>query len=396
MRATSFTLIALCALGLLVGCLHGQDECVGCLHGQDECEVGTGHCNGDVAVVCEPPCAEIGCGSSFVEQPCGRVCVEDYGTAFCALSVQKDARCEPDTRSFCDGSRLISCYRDYAVSSGDCAEMERECGETEGHAVCALSSEPDERCGEGSPDASASTCDGRHRLTCTNSFLVFDKICDLACAQHEGGADCSLMEGPDPLCAQGAETQDGDSHCAGDRIYRCAYGVSVFEADCAAGEGICVEDAIFTRCEFPLPPEEVAEARGVDPGVNEPPREVSSPDPDPRCPPAEPFASVCDGQKWLSCEDGRATYERQCAHACVALTDDSGSGAWCTLADGSDERCAPDQIQATRGTWRCAGDVTFFCSDGRALEELDCRETGDICVPAREGHSAYCAAPDAP
>ena len=129
------------------------------------------------------------------------------------------------------------------------------------------SSDPDERCGEGVVYATNSVCDGLHRLTCQANFLVHDEICELACAEHLSRVECSLMEGLDPLCAEEAEANDGNSHCAGDRIYRCAEGISILEADCAAREGICVEDAISAGCEFPLPPEEVAEARGEDPGA---------------------------------------------------------------------------------------------------------------------------------
>jgi hypothetical protein len=370
--------------------------CVAGCFGNDKCEVGSGYCKGEAAFVCEPPCSELGCHAHYIEHRCFAACVEDRGTALCAISKDKDPRCIAGIDSYCDGSSVTSCDRGYVVATSDCAETDEACVETGGgRAICAISSARDPRCSS-SPQLTHQ-CDALHKLTCQSGFLVVDETCAIACAEEDNRAECSLVEGPDPLCAAGAPASDGDLHCRDDRLFRCAGRISVLGAECDAGEGICVEDALFgTRCEFPLDPAEAEAARGDDPNASEPPREPSTPQPDPRCPSDRLFAAVCDGRTWLGCQDGRRTAERECAHDCAEVIDDLGEiSGWCALSTGPDRRCAPDQPERTRSTLGCAGDSLFFCSSDRALEDYDCRDYGYVCVPARAGHSAYCAAPAA-
>jgi hypothetical protein len=167
------------------------------------------HCEGNVAITCEPPCAEIGCHWTSNAQDCvesGQVCVElgERHLPLCALSKEPDARCNTQTH-FCDGDKVVSCSGGYAVRVTDCAAQGLTCANVApGSPECARSAQPDPRCTSGV----TAYCAGNSKVFCTQGYALDSWACT-TCTASSSDTQCLGPDGKELQVKPPVRARDG-------------------------------------------------------------------------------------------------------------------------------------------------------------------------------------------
>jgi hypothetical protein len=113
-----------------------------------------------------------------------------------------------------------------------------------------------------------------------------------------------------------------------------------------------------------------------------------SPQPDPRCEGAAPYDNICVGNTRLTCDNGYAGFEHQCAILCVSPEP---GVAFCALSDQTELRCAGGDGA------RCSGTTIVRCLRGLPIAEEPCVAPFAACVLVPDnlgGQHPACATAD--
>jgi hypothetical protein len=161
------------------------------------------------------------------------VCVAPTGVqAFCALSDARDPNCA-GVFGYCSGASLTRCTDGFAVAREPCASPSVCSVAADRAPICALSASPDPRCTSGG----GYFCDGAVVVTCSRGYAVRLETCPVACVTP-GGADadpaaavCALSAEPDARC--GPDYFDG--YCEADTHVSCERGYAVGRGACPVG-----------------------------------------------------------------------------------------------------------------------------------------------------------------
>ena len=168
-----------------------------------------GYCSGATLTTCSN-------GFAVTREPCASpsVCsVLADKTPICALSASPDPRCTAGDGLRCDGATLLTCSRGYAVASETCPVV---CVTAEGVdtgpevmvvpagtapsglppektrrkvAVCALSAEPDARCG---PDCFDGYCEADTHVSCCFGYALGRDVCPVGSTCTKLGCDLAF------------------------------------------------------------------------------------------------------------------------------------------------------------------------------------------------------------
>jgi hypothetical protein len=199
--------------------------CSALLAGPDECNSGEVGCDGNDVVICELPCAEIGCNHRWSHRPCSGTCVNPKGAPFCARSSTPDSKCA-DRSGYCDDNSAVQCRDGFAVSEQNCAGSD-VCAASGSSSFCALSGQRDPRCA--ADDSEHKTCEGTSLITCRAGFVQAIDVCPIACVD----SFCALSSQPDPMCAG---NRAAARYCDGDVLVMCSEGFDFERTDCAAAD----------------------------------------------------------------------------------------------------------------------------------------------------------------
>jgi hypothetical protein len=187
------------------------------LAAEDECSIGASRCSHGIAMTCRYDDSDDFFGGSaarWFESSCrqqGHACVTTPSKgAFCALSKEPDPKCGAGDTGYCEGSKVVSCSSGYATYEWRCAAPSL-CVQAEAYgAICALDTEPDPRC-VGSP-YEYQVCDGATLVSCTRRYATREQTCEPACVESEPGhGHCGY-----PTACSGPECDDaGNAQDAG-------------------------------------------------------------------------------------------------------------------------------------------------------------------------------------
>jgi hypothetical protein len=145
-------------------------------------------------------------------------------------------QCDPEGAA-CEGNVAVTCGRTNREISA--TETREDCGagkcvEHEGRAFCAVSAEPDERCGAGERE---SFCDGQNTLRCEDGGYMVLSL-------RECAASTTCVETEDPpntICGEVPQTDEcppglRGGFCAGAEALRCYDGYVLLRTHCASSE----------------------------------------------------------------------------------------------------------------------------------------------------------------